>query len=610
MTGFYESEASAPLTPHAIEDHTDVTIDSYQDGDILRYNALQARWENQELLLELALDELTDVSASAPNDAEVLTWSDAQSLWVPSPAGGGGGVTILSDLTDVVYVGLPAIGESLTFNGTVWENAPIGVASLDDIGDVDTTGVTNGAQLVYEGGVWVISPAGEILANPVIIGTGVDGTNAGLHLNAGSLATDYSELKFMTSGVDLFKIEHSNAISDLLNIYGPNGEVIINFASNLMTTHGSQAFLNQSDPSQYFLVAADADGLDNNLSFTGTELSNTVDFNIGSEGILRTDGVMFATAGLISQGGILNFGGDIVAGNNDVSSGLQPTQPAHLTRKDYVDGNFVDLTNAQTINGAKTFNDLVVTQSGLWTNGGIVNDGGNIAAGLHHVTSNIQPTDPQHLTRKDYVDNNFVDLVNNQTVNGAKTWNSVGHFNARANFYGNVRWYNKDTGVEFYTLKCEELFGGDSVLYFEPSNNNSGVSLWARSSGGADYVFNVGSGGDLAWRGNVIADGNGIVGPVDVAMCRVDLNGNFFGTASDRRGVSSVVHNGTGEYTVTFTDAAPSIHAQTLSVATWTILGVLCNAQPQSTTQWKINVYNTNGALANADLSITRHTIN
>ena len=94
---------------------------------------------------------------------------------------------------------------------------------------------------------------------------------------------------------------------------------------------------------------------------------------------------------------------------NVVCSVATPTAVNHLTRKDYVDNNFVDRTNnlAQNINGIKTFSENVVC-------------------------SVATPTAVNHLTRKDYVDNNFVDRTNNltQNVNGLKTFTNNTNFTA------------------------------------------------------------------------------------------------------------------------------------------------------------------------------------
>ena len=69
-----------------------------------------------------------------------------------SGGGGGGGATTLSGLTDVSTTA-PNAGEVLKWTGSAWapgvDNTGTTINSLNDIGNVDTTGVANGSVLKY-----------------------------------------------------------------------------------------------------------------------------------------------------------------------------------------------------------------------------------------------------------------------------------------------------------------------------------------------------------------------------------------------------------------------------------------------------------------------------
>lgn len=110
-----------------------------------------------------ALDDLDDVNAAAPNDTQVLTWDEDESAWVAADASGG--AEALDELTDV-EIDLPAAGEILQLDiYGVWRNYSLAEAdiaeadhthSLDDLSDVDTSGVADGEILMYEEGVgWI-----------------------------------------------------------------------------------------------------------------------------------------------------------------------------------------------------------------------------------------------------------------------------------------------------------------------------------------------------------------------------------------------------------------------------------------------------------------------
>jgi hypothetical protein len=82
------------------------------------------------------LDSLSDVEAPSPSDGQVLKYVGANSRWEPGTdqvGGGGGGATVMGDLTDVVDAGV-ATGMGLVYNGgtSTWDATSIATqAELD-----------------------------------------------------------------------------------------------------------------------------------------------------------------------------------------------------------------------------------------------------------------------------------------------------------------------------------------------------------------------------------------------------------------------------------------------------------------------------------------------
>ena len=87
---------------------TDVTLTALAAGDILRYNAATAHWENGPLAV--ALSALTDVAIGTPSNGQALVYDSALGKWKPGNVSGGSVEVISGDAT---------IGTSLTTLGTV-----------------------------------------------------------------------------------------------------------------------------------------------------------------------------------------------------------------------------------------------------------------------------------------------------------------------------------------------------------------------------------------------------------------------------------------------------------------------------------------------------------
>jgi hypothetical protein len=86
------------------------------------------------------INDLNDVDTAtvAPTDGQVLTWNNSDSEWQPATVATGS-VTSIDDIGDVTSTGETA-GDVLSWNPTTnnWENAQISLA-IDDLTDVDTT---------------------------------------------------------------------------------------------------------------------------------------------------------------------------------------------------------------------------------------------------------------------------------------------------------------------------------------------------------------------------------------------------------------------------------------------------------------------------------------
>lgn len=121
-------------------------------------------------------------------------------------------------------------------------------------------------------------------------------------------------------------------------------------------------------------------------------VSGTNDLNIQQTYLFGSDWAIF-NVGATAQGYTFNTGASAfvnIYGGQVAASAAAPTDPAHLTRKDYVDGlvgsGNVTLTGAQTITGAKTFTGGIVANSDI-TGSGTVNVGGSCGGATIRATN-------------------------------------------------------------------------------------------------------------------------------------------------------------------------------------------------------------------------------
>ena len=155
-----------------IDDLSDVTVTSTSDGQFLVYNNTSGEWENQTVnifdgdytnltnkptlfsgsytdltdkpTIPANLGDLANVSSSAPSTGHVLKWSGSE--WAPaadSTATGGSGIS-LTDLSSGVGLSYNNVTGQFTLN-----------ASINDLLDVNTSGIASGQILKWNGSAFV-----------------------------------------------------------------------------------------------------------------------------------------------------------------------------------------------------------------------------------------------------------------------------------------------------------------------------------------------------------------------------------------------------------------------------------------------------------------------
>lgn len=173
----------ATANPHGtgVSDLSDVYLGAGPtEGQVLKWNATNARWELGIIEPPESLDDLGDVDATTPADGDVLVWVAAQSAWVSSAAGSGG-ATVLGGLTDVdLDTNPPTDGQALVFDAVAGEWVPgtvqTQIDSIGDIADVTVpTGMTGGEILVWNANTlkWEAGYPASLEAPPVQIQVGV-----------------------------------------------------------------------------------------------------------------------------------------------------------------------------------------------------------------------------------------------------------------------------------------------------------------------------------------------------------------------------------------------------------------------------------------------------
>lgn len=142
-----------------LQELQDVTIDTLtlSNGQILKYNALNDKWENKDGSIQLS--ELTDIDFSTPPvDGNVLVYDEANDVWIPG-AGGSGGIPDFN-------ISSPTDGQMLKYDGTSQKWVNYGTILTDTLaaGDSEITfanaAITTDSDLQFKTSIYGVNPIG------------------------------------------------------------------------------------------------------------------------------------------------------------------------------------------------------------------------------------------------------------------------------------------------------------------------------------------------------------------------------------------------------------------------------------------------------------------
>ena len=302
-----------------IDDLSDVTVTTTQDGQFLVYNNVSGDWENKAVVLS----DLSNVSNASPSTGQVLKWNGAE--WAPSTdvtSSGGSGIT-LADLS-VSNSGTPSGNGSLQYSSQtgVFTFTPADVTSGSRQSISVTTAAANGGGgLTYNSGTgtFTFTPADMTAASATAGGasTQIQFNNNGAFAGDSGFTFDSTGGKTVTIGNGGGKIKTNywvgadNVVQPMV-IQSDNG-------SGSKATH--VAFTNSGGaPTTTFSGTVNFTG--NTLQ--GIELTDLTGISDGSAGqVLTTDG----------NGGFTftTVGGSSFSGNyNDLTN--KPTIPSDVNQ--------------------------------------------------------------------------------------------------------------------------------------------------------------------------------------------------------------------------------------------------------------------------------------
>jgi len=133
-------------TTGSIDTHTDVTIASVSANQLLRYNNATSQWENWTpnfLTSTGSLDTHTDVTLSSVLDGQLLRYNNATSEWQNWTPNFLTSVGVLDSHTDVVITS-PSSGQVLTYNGSQWVNSSSSVTAKAAVSEQPPSNATAG----------------------------------------------------------------------------------------------------------------------------------------------------------------------------------------------------------------------------------------------------------------------------------------------------------------------------------------------------------------------------------------------------------------------------------------------------------------------------------
>ena len=417
---------------------SDVTLTTPSDGEYLRYNG--AAWINTQIeyadiqsvpafLLDItseSIGDLSDVTITTAATGDTLVWSGTE--WVNQAAPPANiSANSIGELSDVV-LGFPSDGEVLRYNGTNWvdaeldytdiENRPVNVTdltndagyisdisgeSISDLSDVDTSGVSLGDTLAWDGVNWspVTAPPADISSSSIgelsdVTYTAGDLTVSGVEgilLDAPTLpATDEWSVRSADIGIQLAAFRRSDGSGSYVVASRAAGNLL---RSTVQTTILQGTALDGSDrPELRF-----SNGV-NYVSFlTPDSLSQDVTLTLPSDDgangqILSTDGtggLYWASAsGLVSIGDIPDVDLDTVPPENGYALRYQASTATWIS---VPPSTGIDLDSVAT-QGATTDNNVSVGYLLTAQGDGSSNDGRiklNCSQNSHGVTIQSPP---------------------------------------------------------------------------------------------------------------------------------------------------------------------------------------------------------------------------
>ena len=298
-------------TIEALDGLTDTNITSPASGEVLQYSG--GSWVNASAPVTYGdADVDTHLNTSTATTGEVLSWTGTDYDWI---AAGGGGATVINDLTDVDTTGV-AGGDVLKWNGTKWTPTTDDDTVYTDA-DVDThlnTGTAGTGEVLS----WTGSDYDWIAAG------GYTNADVDTHLNT-STATANQVLEW--DGADYAWVDQ--AASSTLNPLElttnsgstPTPYVWMDFANN-MNDSGSANLPATSGSTPVY--TADRDGVSNHAyvySSSSTLFWSTSPVNPNSDffwGIwYKSDGTTFGTNSIV-------LGTAYSAGNELIHIGATP----------------------------------------------------------------------------------------------------------------------------------------------------------------------------------------------------------------------------------------------------------------------------------------------
>ena len=335
------------ISNHDLGDLQNVDTSGKASGHVLSYNG--SKWVSSAASAPSTLAGLSDVDVSGITNGQVIKFNSSSNKFEPGDASGSGATTF-AGLTDTPtnfsgaasrFVKVNAAGNALEFvagsfltdlsglnTGNLTEgsnlyftnaraDARIGAASINALSDVDTSGISSGQVLSWDGSKFVATStgAGDITRVNITAGTGLTGsqnTASGEHTQtlavdvgttAGKIvqldgsaklpAVDGSQLTNLPSGSSNF-----TGLSDTpANFSGAANKLVrVNAAANALE------FITNNIPT-------DTDGLtegSSNLYFTNARADTRADARIGASSINALSDVNTSGA---ANGKILKYNG-------------------------------------------------------------------------------------------------------------------------------------------------------------------------------------------------------------------------------------------------------------------------------------------------------------